>query len=93
MTDQDRRNSDRRKEGRDRLLSEAEVARLAGVSPLTVKYWRQVGLLPYVKVGRHPRVWLSVFQGIYQKPQTGLVYNLKGETGNINTAWDVRRGA
>jgi len=55
----ERRSGDRRRNGRDCLMTEAEVAVMAGVSPLTVKYWRRVGTLPFVRVGRHPRVWLS----------------------------------
>jgi len=93
MTDQDRRNSDRRQEGRDRLLNEVEVARMAGVSPLTVKYWRRTGTLPYVRVGRHPRVWLSVFLGVFQKPTSQAQLDLAGETGKMTPAGDIRRDA
>ena len=52
----------------DYLMTEQEVAGLASVSLSTVIYWRQMGILPSVKVGRHPRVWLSVFNKTFQKP-------------------------
>ena len=83
MTDQERRNNDRRKDGRDRLLADVEVARMVGVSPQTVKYWRQIGTLPFVKVGRHPRVWLSVFLGVFQKPTPQTQLDLGGEAGKM----------
>ena len=61
---------DRRKTGerRNHLMTDAMVAELASVSVNTVRYWRQKGLLPFVKVGRHPRVWHSVFLKVFQKP-------------------------
>ena len=90
---QERRSDDRRSAGRDRLLADAEVARMVGVSTQTVKYWRHIGTLPYVRVGRHPRVWLSVFLGVFQKPTPQAQLDLAGEAGKMNTAWDVRRGA
>ena len=93
FTMQERRSGDRRVEVRDRLLTEVDIARMAGVSPLTVKYWRQAGVLPFVKVGRHPRVWLSVFLKLFQKPQTQVACDLGDVAGKIDTAWDVRRGA
>jgi len=54
----------------DSLLTDKDVATLAKVSPNTVKYWRQTGLLPFVKVGKHPRIWLSEFNRVFQKPVT-----------------------
>jgi excisionase family DNA binding protein len=54
----------------DYLLTEQEVAGLAKVSINTVRYWRQTGMLPFVKVGKHPRIWLSVFNKTFQKPET-----------------------
>lgn len=62
----DRRKPDRRQQ--DQLLTDREVAELAKVPMYTVKYWRQTGVLPFVKLGKHPRVWLSVFQKAFQKP-------------------------
>ena len=91
MQDQERRSGDRRKDGRDRLLSEAEVARMAGVSPNTVRYWRQTGTLPSVKVGKHPRVWLSAFLGLFQKPFPGGPWDLAGGTAKMDSAGDIRR--
>lgn len=52
----------------DSLLTDQEAANLAKVSPNTVKYWRQSGLLPFVKVGKHARIWLSEFNRVFQKP-------------------------
>ena len=88
---QERGSEDRRSAGRDRLLADAEVARMVGVSTQTVKYWRHIGTLPYVRVGRHPRVWLSVFLGVFQKPTPQAQLDLGGKTGRMNPAWDVRR--
>lgn len=52
----------------DKLLTDEQVGELAQVSVNTVRYWRQGGLLPFVRVGRHPRVWLSEFNRIFKKP-------------------------
>jgi DNA-binding transcriptional MerR regulator len=52
----------------DELLTDKDVSERAKVSPNTVKYWRQIGLLPFVKVGKHPRIWLSDFNRVFQKP-------------------------
>ena len=93
MTDQERRNSDRRKEGRDRLLTETEAAKLAGVSLNTIRYWRQTGTLPSVKVGKHPRVWLSVFLGVFQKPTGTSPMETPKAAGKIDGAGDIRRSA
>lgn len=45
----------------DRLLTDKQIAELAQVSEHTVRYWRSTGQLRSVKVGRHPRIWLSEF--------------------------------
>ncbi len=58
-----------RKANPDYLLSDVEVALLAAVSVNTVCYWRWAGMLPFVKVGRHPRVWLSEFQKTFHQPK------------------------
>lgn len=58
-----------RKANSDYLLSDVEVALLAAVSVNTVCYWRWAGMLPFVKVGRHPRVWLSEFQRTFHQPK------------------------
>ena len=52
----------------DYLMTDKEVAGLASVSPHTVRHWRAAGILPFVKVGKCPRVWLSVFNKTFQKP-------------------------
>ena len=61
---------DRRKnfERRNFLMSDKDIAEKAGVSPNTVRYWRQTGALPFVKVGKYPRVWYSVFLQVFKKP-------------------------
>ena len=64
----ERRGRDRRSHQQDHLMTEHQVAALAGVSVNTVRYWRQTGVMPFVKVGRHPRVWHSVFLKVFQKP-------------------------
>ena len=60
------RKGDRRNANQDYLLSDKQVRCMAGVPVNTVCYWRWVGMLPFVKVGRHPRVWLSEFQKTFQ---------------------------
>jgi excisionase family DNA binding protein len=52
----------------NRLLTEQEVADLAQVPLLSVRYWRQTGRLPFVKVGKHARIWQSEFNRVFQKP-------------------------
>ena len=56
----------------DKLLTDYQVAELAGVPVNTVRYWRQTSVLPFVKVGRHPRVWLSVFCKVFNKPKNTI---------------------
>ena len=65
----DRRKPDRRNRNQDQLLSDEQVALMAGVPVNTVCYWRLAGMLPFVKVGRHPRVWLSDFQKTFHQPK------------------------
>ena len=60
---------DPRSKYEDYLMADQEVAQLASVSVHTVKHWRTVGILPFVKVGKSPRVWLSVFNQVFQKPE------------------------
>jgi hypothetical protein len=64
----ERRRSDRRYEHQDYLMTEGQVAEMAKVSVNTVRHWRQLGILPSVKVGKHPRIWHSVFLKVFQKP-------------------------
>jgi len=52
----------------DCLMTDSEVARWAKVSVNTVRYWRFTGVMPYVKVGRHPRIWLSTIQRVFENP-------------------------
>jgi hypothetical protein len=72
----ERRGNDRRADKQDRLLTDGQVAGMAGVSASTVRYWRLMGKLPFVKVGKHTRVWLSEFQKVFRKPpQVGSIEN------------------
>ena len=64
----ERRGNDRRGRNQDYLLNDSQVGKLAGVSASTVRYWRHMGTLPFVKVGKHTRVWLSEFQKVFRKP-------------------------
>jgi len=64
----ERRRSDRRGQNQDYLMTEGQVAKMANVTVNTVRYWRQLGKLPSVKVGKHPMVWNSVFLKVFQKP-------------------------
>ena len=83
----ERRKNDRRGQNQDYLMSDDQVALLAGVPVSTVRHWRQVGVLPFVKVGRHPRVWHSIFQKVFQKPLPIWV----GGGDKIEGAGDIRR--
>ena len=62
----------RKAERRNHLMSDKDVAEKAGVSPNTVRYWRQTGILPFVKVGKYPRIWYSVFLQVFKKPSPHL---------------------
>ncbi len=74
-------------ENNDRLLSDQQVAELAIVSINTVRYWRQIGKLPFVKVGKHPQVWLSVFNKVFGKP----VFQGGVNSDNMKPVQDIRR--
>ncbi len=87
----ERRKGERRRGGQDRLLTDREVADMAGVSPNTVKYWRQTGTLPFVKVGRHPRVWRSVFQKLFHRPRPNGPWEPWEENDKLPNAGDIRR--
>lgn len=82
---------DRRKnfERRNFLMSDKDIAEKAGVSPNTVRYWRQTGALPFVKVGKYPRVWYSVFLQVFKKPLPSWV----DPADKIPSAGDIRRDA
>jgi len=62
----ERRKADRRQQ--DQLLTESQVAKMAAVSINTIRHWRQSRVLPSVKVGKHPMIWLSVFLRVFQSP-------------------------
>jgi hypothetical protein len=82
---------DRRKnvERRNFLMSDKDIAEWAGVSPNTVRYWRQTGVLPFEKVGKYPRVWYSVLLQVFQKP---LPY-CADSADKMTSAGDIRRDA
>lgn len=89
--DERRKKEDRRKANQDYLLSDAEVALMAGVPVNTVCYWRLAGILPFVKVGKHPRVWLSEFQKTFHQPKQNGPWEPLKENGKITSASDIRR--
>ena len=80
---------DRRKsvERRNFLMSDKDIAEKAGVSPNTVRYWRQTGSLPFVKVGKYPRVWYSVFLQVFKKPLPSWA----DAADKMPSAGDIRR--
>ncbi len=80
---EERRNIERR----NHLMTDEEVAEMAQVSVNTVRYWRQTGILPFVKVGKFPRVWYSIFLQIFQKP----LPHLATSTDKMPSAGDIRR--
>jgi len=74
----ERRSTDRRAKNQDYLMTDGQVAEMAGVTSSTVRYWRHMGTLPFVKVGKHTRVWLSEFQKVFRKPSPSRAFE-KGE--------------
>jgi len=87
----ERRRSDRRERSNDSLMSDSQVAEMAGVPVNTVRKWRQTGTLPFVKVGRHPRIWLSVFQKVFHKPPANAPLEFIQGSVKIQRAGDIRR--
>ncbi len=87
----ERRNVNRRNRDKDDLMTDLEVAQMAKVPVRTVRYWRNSGMLPFVKVGRHPRIWLSDFQRTFHKPPVNGALELETDDGKIPTARDIRR--
>ena len=83
----ERRSNDRRGQNQDYLMTEGQVAKMANVTVNTVRYWRQLGKLPSVKVGKHPMVWHSVFLKVFQKP---LPFPPLGDD-KMGTAGNIRR--
>jgi excisionase family DNA binding protein len=87
----DRRKPDRRNRNQDQLLSDNQVAVMAGVPVNTVRKWRQVGTLPFVKVGRHPRVWLSEFQKTFHQPKQNGPWEQIPKGDKMPVAGNIRR--
>jgi len=73
----------------DYLMTERMVAEVALVPVNTIRYWRQRGILPFVKVGKHPRIWFSDFRNVFQKP----LPKGEGGTDTMPFAGDVRSRA
>jgi excisionase family DNA binding protein len=80
---EDRRRLDRRRKAQDCLMTDSQIGDLARVSKHTVKYWRQAGTIPFVKVGRHPRIWLSAFQKVFHQPDPSGPWELSPKFGKI----------
>ena len=87
----DRRKPDRRNRNQDHLLTDIQVAEMASVPIRTVRHWRVSGILPSVKVGRHPRVWMSVFQKVFHKPDANGPWELSKKFDKMPSARDIRR--
>jgi hypothetical protein len=68
-------------------MSDKDIADKASVSENTVRYWRQTGVLPFVKVGKYPRVWYSVFLQVFKKPLPSLA----DSAVKMPSAGDIRR--
>jgi hypothetical protein len=87
----DRRKPDRRQSHQDHLLTDQQVAVMVSVPVRTVRYWRLTGILPSVKVGRHPRIWMSAFQKVFHKPHPEGPWELTAHSDKMKTARDIRR--
>ncbi len=87
----DRRKPDRRNRNQDQLLSDEQVALMAAVPVNTVSYWRLAGMLPFVKLGRHPRVWLSDFQKAFHQPNLNGPWEPLNENDKMPPASNIRR--
>lgn len=87
----ERRKNNRRKSHSDYLMTDNQIAELAGVSINTVKYWRLAGTLEFVKVGRHPRIWFSAFQKVFHKPSENGYLESADNPDKIPVARDIRR--
>ncbi len=88
----ERRTVKRRENDKDDLMTDDEVSHMAKVPVRTVRFWRNSGTLPFVKVGRHPRIWLSDFQRTFHKPPLNGALEFKTNPDKITTARDIRRG-
>ena len=87
----DRRKNERRRANQDYLMTDQQVALMAGVPVNTVRKWRQNGTLPFVKVGRHPRVWFSVFRKVFHDPARGGALEESSKNVKIPSAGNIRR--
>ena len=87
----ERRKVGRRNRDRDDLMTDSEIALMAKVPVRTVRYWRNSGMLPFVKFGRHPRIWLSDFQKVFHKPLQEGSWGLTAHSDKIKTARNIRR--
>lgn len=48
------------------FLSDTQIAELLAVPVATVGWWRRVGKLPYLRVGRYPRVRRADFDAFLE---------------------------
>lgn len=85
----ERRTADRRQ--KDQLLTDEEIADLAKVPVNTVRHWRQTGTLPFVRIGKHPRVWLSAFYGMFRGALPQGCFAPAANPATIPSARDIRR--
>jgi len=67
------------------------VAEMVSVPVRTVRYWRLAGILPSIKVGRHPRIWMSAFQKVFHKPDAEGPWELAGKFDKMPSARGIRR--
>ncbi len=70
----------------DRLLTEKQVSEMAQIPVNTVRYLRQTKRLPSVKVGRHPRIWLSTFYQVFHKPDVNITLLLRARERGSNVS-------
>ena len=87
----ERRRNERRKRDSDDLMTDDEVARMAKVPVRTVRFWRNSGMLPFVKVGRHPRIWLSDFQRTFHMPRENRIWEPEPNPAKMQGVRDIRR--
>jgi excisionase family DNA binding protein len=59
-------NSTARTASTREYLTDAEIAKLLVVPVATVAWWRRCGKLPFVRVGRYPRVRAADFEAFVE---------------------------
>ncbi len=66
----------------EKLLTELEAAEIARVGKATIRYWRQIGKLPFIKPGRHPLIIQSELLKFLLKPESARI-SAAGDKGRI----------